>query len=350
MLILINTFLKFVYFSTNRFLNENIKLDESSSKNPIRIFVNKRASEKMLRNRLLINYAIISTRSNHSKPSAPSSSTIRRGGRELDEDPTPVRYSQDVPSFRQLKESYQKKIDEDKKNLNWRIKPIELPGTHKSKLSVFDSEEHVPSSLSVIAQPLDFSIKGIKNWWREYKVTKERFLQQFIPERHQILGNDLATAHFLLFRGGKVKFVGQHDFIEVKEEDQQKIHEIIPSKYDPSYELEAIKCDNIELYYEGLENIRRLKKLKYLSFKNVKLFDDWGMDRMSGSEFRSLEVLDIRGTSVTSNGLQALYRIPTLKKLITDSKPEDNFEWHLTVSMLNDILPNLLVTTREDGE
>lgn len=92
--------------------------------------------------------------------------------------------------------------------------------------------------------------------------------------------------------------------MEIKEEEPEHIP--LPIKYDPNYELEAIKCDNLTLYYEGLDNIRRLKKLKYLSFCNVKLFDDWSLDRISGSEFSSLETLDISGTSVTANGLQVI--------------------------------------------
>lgn len=216
----------------------------------------------------------------------------------------------------------------------------------------------------MMAQPLDISPKAIKLWWSQYKTRREKYLQQFIPERHEILGNDLASASFILFRmvrvnieinkilvillffKGKVKFVGQNEWIEVKEDDIENLP--LPNKFDPSYEIEAIKCDNMTLYYEGLENIRRLKKLKYFSLRNVKLFNDWGMDRVSGSEFLSLETLDIRGTSVTANGLQAIYRMPGLKELIADDQPEENIEWHLTVAMLQDILPDFRVVSKKD--
>lgn len=104
--------------------------------------------------------------------------------------------------------------------------------------------------------------------------------------------------------------------------------------------IEALKCDNMELYYEGLENIRRLTKLKYLSFKNVKQFDDWCLDRVSGSEFSSLEMLDLSGTNITEKGLQALYRVPTLRKLILDS-PQRDSAWKLVIAMLQEIIPNL---------
>lgn len=258
----------------------------------------------------------------------------------------PQRYDQEVPSFKPIGEIHARKIEEDKKRLEWRVKPMDQPGHFKSKLRVFDSEENAPNSLAMIVQPIDFSIAGLKSWWGRYQARKEKFFQQYIPERHKTLGNDLAAAHFLLFRRGKVMFVGQNEWMEVSEEDEEKIP--LPNRFDPSYELESIKCDNMELYYEGLENIRRLKKLKYLSFKNVKLFDDWGLDRVSGSEFNSLEVLDVSGTKVTANGLQALYRMPSLKKFIADPQPEDNYSWHLTVSMLQEILPDLEVVSTQD--
>lgn len=120
------------------------------------------------------------------------------------EEGMPKRFDQEVPAFKPLSDSRARKIAEDKKRLEWRQTFENMPGFYKSKLSVFSSDDEVaPSTLEVIAQPIDVSSKGIKRWWSNYKVRKERYLQQFIPERHSILGNDLAAAHFLLFR--KVK-------------------------------------------------------------------------------------------------------------------------------------------------
>lgn len=195
----------------------------------------------------------------------------------------------------------------------------------------------------MLVQPIDLHPRAIKKWWQEYKVRKERFLQQFIPERHEILGNDLAAAHFLLFRKGKVKFCGHSEWLEMNSEEDVKVP--LPNKYNPHYELEAIKCDGMELYYEGLENLRRLKKLLYLSFKDVKTFDDWCLDRVSGSEYEKLEVLDISGTSVSANGLQALYRITSLKKLVVSHPDKDDPKWNLTIAMLQEILPNLEISS-----
>lgn len=115
-----------------------------------------------------------------------------------------------------------------------------------------------------------------------------------------------------------------------------------PNVYDKAFELEEILCDNMELYYEGLENIRRLKSLKRLSFRNVKTFDDWCLDRLSGSDFPALEILDLSGTSITERGLSALYRLPSLKVLIVDDpKKSNSFELHCI--MLEEVIPLLKV-------
>lgn len=98
----------------------------------------------------------------------------------------------------------------------------------------------------------------------------------------------------------------------------------------------------MELYYEGLENLRRLKNLKFLSFHNVITFDDWCLDRVSGSEFNSLEILDLSGTNITERGLGSLYRIPSLKLLILDDPKKDK-SYELTCAMLEEIIPNLKI-------
>jgi hypothetical protein len=120
----------------------------------------------------------------------------------------------------------------------------------------------------------------------------------------------------------------------------------LPGHYDAALTVEEIKCDDMQLYYEGLENIRRLKHLKSISFKNVVTFDDWCLDRVSGSEFDSLETLNLSGTSVTFNGLTALYRLPNLKSLILHATPQEQKEsWLLTIDMLEEVMNDKLKVT-----
>jgi hypothetical protein len=260
----------------------------------------------------------------------------------------PQRFNADVPSSKPIGESRQKKIDEDKKNLEWRVRPMRQPYVQKSSLSAFDTDpagdgERVPNTLTYMTKPIDWRFSAFKEWLQKQNTQKEIFLQQFIPERHAILGNDLAAAHFLLYRKAKVRFVGQKEWMDMNPDDDYNVP--LPIKYDPAFQVEAIKCDGMVLYYEGLENLRRLKRLLYASFRGIKTFDDWCLDRVSGSEFAKLEELDISETSVTANGLQALYRVPTLKKLVVTHPQEENSQWSLTLAMLQDIMPALEIVS-----
>lgn len=230
-----------------------------------------------------------------------------------------------------------KHIEEDKKRLQWRT-PIDQV-VWQSKLKVFEPDENVPSTFAVaMQQPIDFSPRGVKNWYIKRKKQLNIAMQGFIPERHEILGNDLAAAHFIVHRGGEVKFLNESTWTKKDENDEY----VLPSKYDATKKLVAIKCDNMTLYYEGLENIRRLEFLKFLSFRNVKTFDDWCLDRVSGSGFNKLEILDLSGTDVTENGLNALYRIPTLKLLILDD-PERNTGMKLMCAMIEEAYPDIKI-------
>jgi len=237
---------------------------------------------------------------------------------------------------------HQKKIEEAKKKLKWRTPFVEQENFWNSKFALFADDKADRSSADVIAllqTKFDFSWKAMKEKREKKRVMIAKYLQQFIPERHQMLGNDLATAHFICFRRGSVKFTKDNTW---HCGDEHATDFDFPNVYDESYQVEEIRCDNMELYYEGLENIRRLKSLKSISFRNVKTFDDWCLDRFSGSDFPALEVLDITGTSTTERGLCALYRIPSLKMLIVDDpKKSDSYELHCL--LLEEAIPLLKV-------
>jgi hypothetical protein len=241
-----------------------------------------------------------------------------------------------------LNDDRQSDFDESKKNLKWRIKPSERKSEWYSGFRLFmEDEEHKKTTetfVTTVVQPIDLSPTSLKKAWKLNREKQERFLQQYCQDRHKALGNDLAAAHFLVFREGKVKFVDQDRWVKADQEGYNSL----PDRYVSTMLIEAIDCEGMELYYEGLENLRRLKHLRFASFKNIEFFDDWCLDRISGAEFESLEVLNLSGTKVTEKGLQALYRIPSLKKLIIDD-PRRNTQWELVIAMLNEIMPELEV-------
>lgn len=245
----------------------------------------------------------------------------------------------EVPSSKPLSEEKQAEQDESLKQLEWRKKPFQKTDAWYSKFKLFLQDDDEPVRETIVTklqQPIDLRPSTMKKWYKKNLQKQERFLQQYVPERHYILGNDLAAAHFLVFRNAKVKFVGENNWIKMNEFGEYNL----PDKYVDAMLIEAIDCEGTNLYYEGLENLRRLKHLRFLSFKNVDSFDDWCLDRISGSEFENLEVLDLSGTEITERGIQALYRVSSLKKLILDD-PYRSVEWKLTLAMLQDIIPDL---------
>jgi len=245
----------------------------------------------------------------------------------------------EVPSSKPLSEERQAEMDESRKKLLWRQKPYEKKDQWYSKFKLFLQDDDEPSKDTLITrlqQPVILRPTAVKKWWKKNMEQKERFMQQYIPERHNILGNDLAAAHFLVFRNGRVRFAGEKDWVQLDKNGDMNL----PNKYVHGMFVEAIDCENMEIYYEGMENLRRLKNLRFLSYKNVKGFDDWCLDRVSGSEYESLEVLNLSGTEITYRGIQALYRVPSLKKLILDD-PYRDLEWKLVLAMLQELYTDL---------
>lgn len=245
----------------------------------------------------------------------------------------------DVPSFKKLSDERQAEINESREKMKWRLKPGERKTEWYTSFKLFMQDDDNTAKeyfVTKLQKPLDLRPSNVKKWIYKKIEKRERFFQQFIPERHSVLGNDLAAAHFLVYRNARVKFVGEDNWVKMDKKEGYSL----PNKYVHGYFLEAIDCEGTIIYYEGLENIRRLRKLEYLSFKNIKSFDDWCLDRVSGSELEKLEVLDLSGTSISYRGIQALYRVPTLKKLILDN-PHRDTEWELMLALLQEIIPDL---------
>lgn len=247
------------------------------------------------------------------------------------------------PNQVRLPEHIQKEIDEFNERTKWRTPIGDRPGDWNSKLKAFADMEQTSDFIVMMQKPIDLRPSAIKAWWERRKVRTERYLQQYVPERHQTLGNELAAAHFVIFRGGSVKFCHEKEWKEANDKGDYNL----PTKFHPSYKVEALRCDYMTLYYEGLENIRCLPYLKFLSFHMVKTFDDWCLDRVSGSQFERLEVLDVSGTNITANGLQCLYRISSLKLLIVDD-PQVNLEFELACAMLEIAMPKLKICPAKD--
>lgn len=96
----------------------------------------------------------------------------------------------------------EQRIEKSKKKLQWR-KPI------PERLSILTeglrllAPERTRHFFEIIQRPLDRAslIKSME--FKKYEIMANE--QRFINDRHRILGNDLAAAHFIVARGGQVR-------------------------------------------------------------------------------------------------------------------------------------------------
>lgn len=106
----------------------------------------------------------------------------------------------------------EKRIEESKSKLQWRKPHTQQPGLMASGLR-FLAPERTRYFMELIQRPLD---KNSIAKTLEYKAYELQAVdQRYIPDRHRILGNDLATAHFLIARGGQVRYVFFFEIFEL---------------------------------------------------------------------------------------------------------------------------------------
>ncbi|PSN48258.1 hypothetical protein C0J52_03054 [Blattella germanica] len=221
----------------------------------------------------------------------------------------------------------------------WRKPWMKREGEWYSSFSLFASEKGNSVDLvRFLQKKIDLRPSVLRNWWAGIKREAAIMDMRYIPDRHEILGSDLAAAHFLVHRGAFVKFKGSPIWVKRVEDEYD-----LPTKYNPDYKLEAIDLSDMKLFYEGFRNMTNLKQLKWLSLKNSVEIDDWCLDRISGEYQNSLEYLDLSNCpQITYRGLGALYRMRRLRTLkLYDFVP--NHEFHLTCLMLEVIIPELKI-------
>lgn len=115
-----------------------------------------------------------------------------------------------TPSSEEVKPQtpFQIKLAAAKEKLKWRTPFNERETEWYTKFKVFAPEKNEDVDMIAYLQtPFDLTLKGRRERNERKRVALEKAMQQFVPERHQILGNDLAAAHFLVHRGGSVKYV-----------------------------------------------------------------------------------------------------------------------------------------------
>lgn len=159
----------------------------------------------MLR-RSLIGIIRTASRGMASKPQQSSAKSVLQKDFEMKENIVPPDEDEEREKELTRKSPRQIKIEEDRESLKW-YKEFEEEDNKrwKSKFSLFMKTQNSMDTLIWMQQPWNFSPKHLKAKWENFKHEKEAYLQRYMEDRVKALGPDLAVAHFILYRHGKIK-------------------------------------------------------------------------------------------------------------------------------------------------
>ncbi|XP_076183299.1 distal membrane arm assembly component 2 [Ptiloglossa arizonensis] len=182
----------------------------------------------------------------------------------------------------------------------------------------------------------DFFMFHFNCWWKNIKLEYKKYANQVDYEQNQRLGSDMASALFILKHKGRVKFKNSEDWIEkIMKNDSN-----LPTTYDVQFVLEAIDLKGYPLEFDNINNICNLYNLKWLSLKGCDTVNDWFMDKLA-AEYPMLEYFDVSECiNLTERGLEALYKMANLKKLIVTNH-HNSVAFDLTCFLLEDVNPYL---------
>ncbi|XP_025413464.1 distal membrane-arm assembly complex protein 2 [Sipha flava] len=190
----------------------------------------------------------------------------------------------------------------------------------------------------------DWSMKSIFNWMKRQNIEYNKYTQRYTVDRVKVLGSDLAAAHFFVYRNAAIRFRGQDNFIKW-ENKREEYNTDLPSTYEPNFFVEAIDASDVILYYQGLENLKNLYKLKWLRLKNNPVLNNWHLDYI-GYAVPHLEYLDISDCpKVTAAGIAGLQKLTQLKELVINS---NNIEIQMACFALEDVIPGLFVSIQSE--
>lgn len=104
----------------------------------------------------------------------------------------------------------EERINKSKEKLKWRQPFDHSRGIVSEMYRMLSPQRLSVAHSDFLTYRIDWSVEGIKKEAANRRAQLEIIEQVFIPERHRILGNNLAAAHFLIFRGGLVRYVNDN--------------------------------------------------------------------------------------------------------------------------------------------
>ena len=199
------------------------------------------------------------------------------------------------------------------------------------EMSLLEIQAFLTGMNSFPISPEEFQV-----WFAKKREEKEIFEQEFIPERVTLLRSDLAAAHFIVHRGGAIRFYGDPRWV-----GKGRDVEGLPDHYVPGLYVEYIDAVGTRLQYEGLMNLLKLRRLKWLCLSGLEKLDNFALDLLSSEYGNQLSYLDIshcRG--IDYNGLSCMYRFEKLRTFdVTGISGHPDFK--MACNMLEELNPKL---------
>lgn len=135
--------------------------------------------------------------------------------------------------------------------------------------------------------------------------------QKLDLDAHTKYGSDLAVA----------KFVLSLYFGQVRDERGKWINrrKDLPPDYTNSFKITAIKAKGLGLLTEGIDNFVGLEHVESIDLSNNPKLDDFACDQLSRQFRRSKSLREInlsRNPLISLNGLDVLFRIPSIKRIV----------------------------------
>lgn len=176
----------------------------------------------------------------------------------------PVEFLKERGGFSEEERMHQLLEEVDEANVRklkeWR-KPFAYPAMPtikgKSKFVFVDRETDM---FQFFQRDWKFTPDSLREHFTKKGLEAARYEQRYVKERHEILGSNLATAHFLVHRKGRVKFKGNDEWITEENDD-------LPQTYDDNYQLTHIDATGCQFYYEALDNFSNLFNVEYVICK-----------------------------------------------------------------------------------
>lgn len=224
-----------------------------------------------------------------------------------------------------------------KEDLKWRKPTHETDVQHFMALRTFYREDSGSRMVKRLNNLVELTPAGIKKWFKDGIEAQKIKNFSYLPQRNEILGDELAAAHFIVSRGGAIKFHDEDKWIKADESGNY----VLPGFRDNDKILEAIDCSETEVMYESLENFRNLKNVRWLSFNGCSYIDDWCLDVIGNIFSDTLVYLDLRNCqNISHRGLGALAKMNNLKILyLEDFYRTTTYE--LTCLLLQELNPHL---------